>query len=152
MQFNVAHTKFLFTTVTPYGPPHKEAIARRVNYTLAQAGVNTNFFSSHTCRSYASSNAINMGVDLDTILKLGCWSRQSTFRKFYSRVRIHGQKIIELLKPLWTVLTIRVCNGIYDIAINIHYPKYFQSAFQFQISLTNTPPGMQVNRNHELKE
>ena len=26
-----------------------------------------------------------MGVDLKTILKMGCWSRQSTFRKFYSK-------------------------------------------------------------------
>ena len=26
-----------------------------------------------------------MGVDLDAIQKMGCWSRQSTFRKFYSK-------------------------------------------------------------------
>ena len=26
-----------------------------------------------------------MGVDLDNILKMGCWSRQSTFWKFYSK-------------------------------------------------------------------
>ena len=49
-----------------------------------------------------------------------------------------------------TVLTIKVCNDIYDTAINIHYPKVFQSAFQFQISLTYTPPEMQVNRNYKL--
>ena len=47
--------------------------------------MNTNVFSSHSCRSSASSKADNMGVDMDTILKMGCWSRQSTFRKFYSK-------------------------------------------------------------------
>ena len=84
-EYNVAHTKFLFTTVSPYGPPHKDTIARWVKNTLTQAGVNTNTFSSHSFRSSASSKTNNMGVDLDTILKMGCWSRESTFRKFYSK-------------------------------------------------------------------
>ena len=84
-EYNIAHTKFLFTTVSPYGPPHKDTIARWVKNTLTQAGVNTDIFSSHSCRSSASSKADNMGVDLDNILKMGCWSRQSTFWKFYSK-------------------------------------------------------------------
>ena len=69
-EYNVAHTKFLFTTVSPYGPPHKDTIARWVKNTLTQAGVNTNIFSSHSCRSSASSKASNMGMDLDNILKM----------------------------------------------------------------------------------
>ena len=89
----IAHTKFLFTTVSPYGPPHKDAIARWMKNTLTQAEVNTDIFSSHSCRSSASSKANNMGVDLDNILKMGCWSRQSTFLEvLFKRVRIHGHK------------------------------------------------------------
>ena len=84
-EYDFAHTKFLFATVSPYGPPHKDTIARWVKNTLAQAGVNTKIFSSHSCRSSASSKAGNMGMDLDTILKMGSWSRQSTFRKFCSK-------------------------------------------------------------------
>ena len=84
-EYNVAHTKFLFTTVSPYGPPHKDTIAIWEKNTLTQAGVNTNIFSSHSCRSSASSKVDNMGVDLDNILKMACWSQQSTFRKFYSK-------------------------------------------------------------------
>ena len=53
--------------------------------TLTQAVVNTNIFSSHSCRSSASSKANNMGVDLDNILKMGCWSRESLYWKFYSK-------------------------------------------------------------------
>ena len=81
----IAHAKFLFNTVSPYGQPHKDTIARWVKNTLARAGVNTNIFSSHSCRSSAINKADNMGVDLDAIQKMGCWSRQSTFRKFYSK-------------------------------------------------------------------
>ena len=84
-EYNVAHTKFLFTTVSHYGPPHKDTIAIWEKNTLTQAGVNTNIFSSHSCRSSASSKVDNMGVDLDNILKMACWSQQSTFRKFYSK-------------------------------------------------------------------
>ena len=76
---NVAHTTFLFTTVSPYGPPHNR------HNSLTQTGVNTNIFSPHSCRSSASSKANNMSVDLDNILKMGCWSRESTFWKFYSK-------------------------------------------------------------------
>ena len=71
-EYNVAHTKFLFTTVSHYGPPYKETIVRWVKNTLTQAGVNINIFSSHSWRSSASGKADNMGVDLDTMLKMGC--------------------------------------------------------------------------------
>ena len=27
-EYNVVHTKFLFTTVSTFGPPHKDTIAR----------------------------------------------------------------------------------------------------------------------------
>ena len=43
-EYNIAHTKFLFTTVSPCGPPHKDTIARWVKNTLTQAGVNTDIF------------------------------------------------------------------------------------------------------------
>ena len=51
VEYNVARTKFFFTTVTPYGQPHKNTIARCVKNTLTQAGVNKNIFSSHSSRS-----------------------------------------------------------------------------------------------------
>ena len=72
-EYNVAHTKFSFTTVNPYASPHKDPITRWVKNTFTKAGMNTKMFSCHSCRSSASSKADNMGVDLDTILKMGCW-------------------------------------------------------------------------------
>ena len=79
-EYNVSHTIFsLLTTVNPYGLPRKGTLGRFVKNTLTQARVNTKSFSFFSCRSSVSSKADNMGVDLDTILKMGCWRRQSTF-------------------------------------------------------------------------
>ena len=80
-EYSVAHTKVLVTTVSPYGPLHKGKITRWVKSTPTKAEVSTKNFSSHSCRSSASSNANNMGMDLNIILKMARWSRQSTFRK-----------------------------------------------------------------------
>ena len=57
-EYNVTHTKVLFTTVSHFGPPHKETIARWVKNTLAQAGMKTNIFLSHSCRSSAAVRLI----------------------------------------------------------------------------------------------
>ena len=73
-EYNVAHTKFMFTTASPDDPPHKDTIARWMKNTLTHAEVNTNIFSSYICRLSASSKTNNMGVDLDNILKMGSWS------------------------------------------------------------------------------
>ena len=35
-EYNVAHTKILITTLSPYGLPHKDTIARRVKNTLTK--------------------------------------------------------------------------------------------------------------------
>ena len=65
------HTKLLFTVVSRCGPPHKDILARWVKNTLTKAGLNTKMFSSHSCRSFASSKAKNMSVDLGNILRMG---------------------------------------------------------------------------------
>ena len=74
--------KFLFTTVSPYGPPQKDTIVRWVKNTWKKyKRVNTKNFSSQSCISSARSKADNMGMDLNTILKMRCWSRQH-FKSF----------------------------------------------------------------------
>ena len=40
----ISYIKFLLTAVTPYGPPHKDTVARWVKNSLTKARVNTNFF------------------------------------------------------------------------------------------------------------
>ena len=63
-----------------------------------------------------------------------------------------SNRVAETIVKIRKFLKIRVCNGIYDTAINIHHTKYSRIAFQFQISLAYTPPEMQVNRNDKLNE
>ena len=90
-------------------------------------------FSSHSCRSSASSKADNMGVDFDNILKMGCWSRQLTFWKFYSKELEYMDKNKRVAETILNSFKNSSCNDIQDTAINIHHQKCFQYAFQFQI-------------------
>ena len=70
--------------------------------------MNTDIFSSHSCRSSASSKTDNMAVDLDNILKMGCWSRQSTFWKFYSKELEYMDKNNWVAETIVNSLKIRV--------------------------------------------
>ena len=56
-EYNVAHTKFLFTTLSSHRAPHKIKIARWVKNTFSKAGLDANIFSSHNCNSSGSSKA-----------------------------------------------------------------------------------------------
>ena len=83
---NVAHTKFLFTTASPHGRPHKNTIARWVKNTLTKVGMTTKIFSFHWSRPSASSKSENMDVNLDNILKMDCCSQRSTFRFYFKQL------------------------------------------------------------------
>ena len=80
-EYNVAHTKFLITTISPYGLPHKDTIARWVKNTLTKSS-SEYIFSSHSCRLSASSKANNMGLDLDIIQKWGAGVNNQHFGSF----------------------------------------------------------------------
>ena len=45
-EYNIAHTNFLFTTVSPYGLPHKDTIARWVKNTHTSRSEYRHFFIS----------------------------------------------------------------------------------------------------------
>ena len=50
-EYSVAHTEVLVTTVSHYGPFHKDKIIRWAKSTLTKAEVSTKNFSSRSCRS-----------------------------------------------------------------------------------------------------
>ena len=51
---------------------------------MSEAGINSGLFTSHSCR-FASTEAIEANIDLQTILKSANWSGDSTFKKHYLR-------------------------------------------------------------------
>ena len=49
------------------------------------AGINTNVYKTHSCRSASTNKARDNRVSITDILKRGCWKSQNTFIKFHSK-------------------------------------------------------------------
>ena len=69
--------------------PHKavtaSTISRWIKDTLALSGIDTSIYKAHSTRSASTSRAVNAGVPIEQILKVGDWSNTHTFNKFYLR-------------------------------------------------------------------
>ena len=84
---DIRHTnKSLFLTVgTPHKAPSAATISRWIKTVLRHAGINTKRFSSGSVRAAVSSKAVSKGVSIIEILKLGGWTRESTFTRYYKK-------------------------------------------------------------------
>lgn len=79
-------TKDLFiTTVRPHGPASKETVSRWAKKVLADCGIDTSIYTSHSTRHASTSLAKAKGIDLDTLRKTAGWSEGSkVFQQFYN--------------------------------------------------------------------
>ena len=69
-------------------PHHKvttDTINRWIKFTMAEAGIDTAVFKSHSTRAAAVSTAADHGVDIDTIMKVAGWTNAETFATFYKK-------------------------------------------------------------------
>ena len=88
MRENLVHAntkEFIITYDKPHKPPSSDTISRWIKEELGMAGINTNVYKPHSCRSAWTSKARDNGVSISGILKPGCWKSQNTFTKFYSK-------------------------------------------------------------------
>ena len=69
----------------PHKPVSSSTVGRWIKALLAEAGVDTGRFSSHSTRGASASKALASGVLLSTILQKGHWAQESTFARFYNR-------------------------------------------------------------------
>ena len=60
---------FIITHGKPHKPAHKDTIARWIKERMKLAGIDTNTFKSHSCRS--ASAAKRSGIPIDQILQQG---------------------------------------------------------------------------------
>ena len=78
-------TEFIIT----YGKPHKPAswdtMSRWIKDELGKVGINTNVYTTHSCRAASTSKAMDNGVSPTKIQNRGCWKNENTFRTFYSK-------------------------------------------------------------------
>ncbi len=67
-------------------PVGSQTLSRWIKLTLAKAGIDTTYFSSHSCRHAATSAAARNGLSVDDIRIRAGWSKTSeTFAKFYDK-------------------------------------------------------------------
>jgi hypothetical protein len=66
---------------------------------LKAAEIDTAVFKAHSTRGAAASKALASGLSLDSILKVGQWSRESTFSKFYQRDSIFPSVATKIIEP-----------------------------------------------------
>ena len=63
--------------IIAYGKPRKaescDTISRWIRDKLGMAGINTNVYKPHSCRSASTSKARDNGVSITDIFKWGCW-------------------------------------------------------------------------------
>ena len=60
------------------------------------SGVDTDTFTTHSCRSASTSKAMSSGVALDVILKAGQWSVDSTFYQFYRKDIVKSGNLVDI--------------------------------------------------------
>ena len=67
---------------------------------MAEAGIDVSKYNTHSCRSAASTEALNKGVHIEDILKQGNWSNLKTFKKIYFKNIENLNELIEFSKKL----------------------------------------------------
>ena len=77
--------KLIITYRRPHKPASTSTIARWLKDILRLSGVDTNQFKAHSYRGASSSYANKMAVSVQDILKMGQWSQESTWTKFYKK-------------------------------------------------------------------
>ena len=79
------YDRFFICHRKPNGPATVDTLARWVKQVMTAAGVDTDIFCPHSCRSASSSKARNTGVPLQKVLAAGQWFTDSVFYRFYEK-------------------------------------------------------------------
>ena len=82
-----------------YGKPYKAASIDTMRRWIKElfADVNIVNYTPHSCRAASTSKASNINIDIENILKLGCWKNEKTFRLYYEK-EIISKDIIDFNK------------------------------------------------------
>lgn len=82
---NAANRDELFMSLKPpFRSITSSTIGHWIKSVLAESGIDPSF-SAHSTRGAAASHALSQGISVDSILKTGDWSSESTFTRFYRR-------------------------------------------------------------------
>ena len=81
-------TQLLITYGKPKRPAATDTVRRWVKDLFKETKVIPEYFTPHSCRSASTSKA-SLQINLDDILKQGCWRNAKTFKRYYEKNIIH---------------------------------------------------------------
>ena len=89
--------QLLISYEKPHVPVVRQTFSRWVKCVLAEAGIDTCKYASHSTYAASCSASVESGVSLGTTLKSAGWSSDRTFTKFYKRQteRNFGQLVLD---------------------------------------------------------
>ncbi len=67
----------------PYTPAAQSTIAGWIKSVMADAGIDTSLYTTHSTRKASTSQAAEVSVPLGTIMKAAGWAGSSTFAQYY---------------------------------------------------------------------
>lgn len=87
-------SKLFISYRKPHNPVSKDTITRWVNQIMSKAGIDTNKYVTHSCRSAASSFALK-NTPMKQILDACGWSHEKTFQTHYHKKISHDGTVAE---------------------------------------------------------
>lgn len=84
-QLRGSHTRLFNTTQRPYKPVSRDTIGRWLKTIMQKSGIDVTIFKPHSTRAASTSAARGLKIPVDTILRTVGWSKDSVFRKYYSK-------------------------------------------------------------------
>jgi integrase len=82
----------------PFKEITRETIAKTTLEAMANAGIDTSIFKSHSTRMAAATRALDNGATVDEVMRTGRWRSRSVFERFYNRAKAVDLKQ-QILKP-----------------------------------------------------
>ena len=83
--------KLFITLKAPYNEVSIDTLRRWI-YDLFSGSKLLKNFTPHSCRAAATSKAEKLNVNMDEILKQGCWKNLKTFKNYYAKEIIYYAK------------------------------------------------------------
>ena len=82
---NDLKTQLLLSYIKPHDEVTSSTVSGWIKKVIGLAGINTEVFTGHSSRSASSTGASLTGASVSDILKMGSWSQESVWQRFYNK-------------------------------------------------------------------
>ena len=86
-------TKLFISYVRPHKTVSGDTVSRWTKETLRLCGIDTKVFTAHSTKSASVSKANEKDFPVHEIMAKACWKSAETFRKYYNKPVIQGNRL-----------------------------------------------------------